>query len=57
MTSRRARVEVHVRSVQNVTPRPPDLLAVIASLPEGGRTKADIDQQVADDRSGWTRRG
>ena len=46
-------VEVQVRSVQTATPRPPDLLDVIASLPAGPRTKADMDQQIAEDRSGW----
>jgi hypothetical protein len=50
-------VEVQIRSVQTATPRPPDLLDVIASLPEGHRTKADMDQQIAEDRSGWTGRG
>lgn len=50
-------VEVQIRSVQGATPRPPDVLDVIAALPEGHRTKADIDQQLADDRSGWSGRG
>jgi hypothetical protein len=50
-------VEVQIRSIQSATPRPPDLLDVIATLPEGHRTKADIDQQLADDRSGWSGRG
>ena len=39
------------------TPRPADVLEVIASLPEGSRTKADIDQRLAEDRSGWAGRG
>jgi hypothetical protein len=26
---------------------------VIATLPEGHRTKADIDQQLADERTAW----
>jgi len=50
-------VEVQIRSVQSATPRPPDLLEVIASLPIGNRTKVDVDQQVADERSGWSGRG
>ena len=50
-------VEVQVRSIQSSTPRPPDLLEVIASLPAGNRTKADIDQQLVDERSGWSGRG
>jgi hypothetical protein len=50
-------VEVQIRSVQSATPRPPDLLDVIATLPEGHRTKADIDQQPADERSSWSGRG
>jgi hypothetical protein len=50
-------VEVQIRAVQSTTPRPPDVLDVIASLPEGHRTKAEIDRQLADDRSGWSGRG
>lgn len=50
-------VEVQIRPVASATPRPPDLLEVIASLPAGNRAKADIDQQLADDRSGWSGRG
>lgn len=50
-------VEVQVRSVQSATPRPLDLLDVIASLPMGNRTKADIDQQLTDERFGWSGRG
>jgi hypothetical protein len=49
-------VEVQLHSVQSATPRPPDLLDVIATLPAGHRTKADIDQQLGDDRSSWTGR-
>jgi hypothetical protein len=37
--------------------RRPDLLDVIEALPAGNRTTADIDQQVADDRSSWSGRG
>jgi hypothetical protein len=40
------------RSVQCAAPRGPAPLDVIASLPIGHRTKADIDRQLADDRSG-----
>jgi hypothetical protein len=50
-------VEVDVRPAQSATPRPADVLEVIASLPEGSRTKADIDQRLAEDRSGWAGRG
>lgn len=50
-------VEVQVRSVQGATPRPPDVLEVIAALPEGHRSKADIDRQVIEERSGWADRG
>jgi hypothetical protein len=50
-------VEVQIRSVQSAAPRPPDVLDVIASLPAGNRTKADIDPQLADERSGWSGRG
>jgi hypothetical protein len=49
-------VEVQIRSVKSATPRPPDRLEVIATLPQGHRTKADIDQQLASDRSDWTGR-
>jgi hypothetical protein len=49
-------VEVFVRSV-GATPRPPDVLDVIASLPVGTRSKDDIDRQLADDRAGWNGRG
>jgi len=50
-------VEVQILAVRNATPRPPDLLDVIATLSEGHRTKTDINQQLADDRSGWSGRG
>jgi hypothetical protein len=50
-------VEVFVRAVQGATPDPPDVLDVIAALPPGERSKADIDQQVADERAGWLGRG
>jgi hypothetical protein len=49
-------VEVFLRSVGS-TPRPPDVLEVIASLPVGTRSKADIDDQLAEDRAGWSGRG
>jgi hypothetical protein len=49
-------VEVFVRSV-GATPRPPDVLEVIASLPAGTRTKDDIDRQLAEDRADWNGRG
>jgi hypothetical protein len=48
-------VEVVVRSADS-TPRPPDVLEVIANLPAGTRSKEDIDQQLANDRSGWAGR-
>ena len=47
-------VEVQIRSVLGVATRHPDLLDVIATSPEGHRAKADIDQRLADERSGWT---
>ena len=49
-------VEVFVRAVGS-TPRPPDVLEVIASLPLGTRSKGDIDNQLAEDRAGWSGRG
>jgi hypothetical protein len=50
-------VEVLVRAVPATTPKPPDVLEVIGALPPGRRSKADIDQQVADERAGWHERG
>jgi len=49
-------VEVFLRAVGS-TPRPPDVLEVIASLPLGTRSKGDIDNQLAEDRAGWSGRG
>jgi hypothetical protein len=49
-------VEVFLRSVAT-TPRPPDVLDVIASMPVGTRSKSDIDSQLAEDRAGWSDRG
>jgi hypothetical protein len=49
-------VEVVVRPA-DATPRPPDVLEVIATLPAGTRTKDDIDRQLHEDRSGWAGRG
>lgn len=49
-------VEVFVRAT-GTTPRPPDVLEVIATLPEGHRSKADIDAGLAEERSSWTERG
>ena len=49
-------VEVFVRSV-GATPRPPDVLEVIAGMPVGTRSKDDIDGQLAEDRAGWASRG
>ena len=50
-------VEVFVRAVRGASPHPPDVLDVIAALPPGERSKANIDQQVADERAGWRGRG
>jgi hypothetical protein len=49
-------VEVFVRSAAP-TPRPPDVLDVIAAMPPGTRTKDEIDRQLAEDRAGWMGRG
>jgi len=49
-------VEVFLRSV-GTTPRPADVLDVIASMPVGTRSKSDIDSQLAEDRVGWSDRG
>lgn len=49
-------VEVFLRSV-GATPRPPDVLEVIATMPVGTRSKDDVDSQLAEDRAGWANRG
>jgi hypothetical protein len=49
-------VEVFLRSV-STTPRAPDVLEVIASMPVGTRSKRDIDKQLAEERAGWSGRG
>jgi hypothetical protein len=46
------KVEVFLRSV-GATPRPPDVLDVLASLPAGTRSKDEIDRKLADGRAGW----
>jgi hypothetical protein len=33
------------------------VLEVIASMPVGTRNKGDIDNQLAEDRAGWSGRG
>ena len=50
-------VEVVVRAATGTTPRPPDVLDVIAALPPGARSKQDIDRQLRDERASWTGRG
>lgn len=35
----------------------PDVLEVIAGLSQGSRSKANIDQQLADERESWQGRG
>lgn len=50
-------VEVVLRAAPDATPRPPDILDVIAALPAGTRTKAEIDRELAEDRAGWSERG
>jgi hypothetical protein len=46
-----------IRYVRSATPRSPDLLDVIATLPEGHRTKARIDHVPVEERSSWSGRG
>jgi hypothetical protein len=50
-------VEVFVRSVVAITPKPPDVLDVISALPPGARTKTELDERLADERASWTDRG
>jgi len=52
----RGDVEVTLRPVANTDqPRRKDILEVLASLHGGTRTKADIDAQIAEERS-WGER-
>jgi hypothetical protein len=48
-------VEVTVRSVAESHPTVADMLALVATFPPGGRTKEDIDRQIADERASWDR--
>jgi hypothetical protein len=48
------RVEVRAyRSSRRDNSSLADVLAQIAALPPGTRTKEDIDRQIADERSSW----
>jgi hypothetical protein len=46
-------VEVFVRAARDATPRAPDVLEVIAAMPPGNRDKAEIDADLAYERSSW----
>lgn len=47
-------VEIVLRSVPSARePNAPDVFDVIASLSPGARSKAEIDQQIADERDAW----
>ena len=48
-------VEVQIRSIESATPRPPDLLEVIPSLPPG--TERLTRSAAGPERSGWSGRG
>ena len=48
-------VEVYVRAA-DTTPRTPDVLEVIATMPVGQRDKADIDAELACERNSWDSR-
>jgi len=47
-------VEVIVRpKVQATAEGPKDLIEFLRSVPSGGRTREDIDHQLAEERSAW----
>ncbi|MBI5526649.1 MAG: hypothetical protein HY897_09985 [Deltaproteobacteria bacterium] len=46
-------VEVVLRPSAGSSSNHRDVFDLIASMPPGGRTKEDIDRQIADDRSEW----
>lgn len=48
-------VEVTVRPITSPPETVADLLALLATLPAGARTKDEIDKQIAEDRTGWQR--
>jgi hypothetical protein len=48
-------VEVTVRPLAGAHPTVAEMLALVAMLPPGKRTKEDIDRQVAEERAGWDR--
>ena len=48
-------VEVTVRPVAESHPTVGGMLALVATFPPGGRTKEDIDRQIAEDRASWDR--
>jgi hypothetical protein len=50
-------VEVDIRPVHSAARHSADVLDVVASLPAGSRSKADIDRRLAEQRSGWGGRG
>lgn len=49
-------VEVEVRAAMPAA-SVGDLLAYVATLPSGARSRSDVDQQVDDERATWDRRG
>jgi hypothetical protein len=53
--ARDGEVEVTVRPVAGPRPTASDMLALLATLSAGARTKSDIDRQVAEDRTSWDR--
>jgi len=44
-------VEVSIRPVSEI--KGTDVFALIASLPPGSRTKAEIDRQIEEERASW----
>jgi len=48
-------VEVTVRPVAGARPTVADMLSLVATFPPAGRTKEDIDHQIAEERAGWDR--
>ena len=49
----RVRITVEADSTAGPEPKPQNLVEFIQSLPPGTRSKADIDAQIAEERSSW----
>jgi hypothetical protein len=54
LPERTRRVEVRAELPDESTHRPGKLSDYLRSLPPGTRTKEDIDQQIREERDGWS---